>query len=77
MDLSKAMHHPTVKNARAAEHSRMAKASKRHAVVRQRLVNTLQHLDSAAKSACIDDLQELAAALQERVAEKPAAKEDE
>jgi hypothetical protein len=56
----KAMANPAVKKLRALEQSRVARVTQRQAVRRERLVQTLRHVDVAAKDAVLAKVQERA-----------------
>lgn len=57
---------PAVKKLRTLEQSRMARVSQRHKERKDRLVKTLEHLDTAIKAECAQEATKRAEELQAR-----------
>lgn len=75
----KAMASPTVKKLRALEQQRVARIKANHVLRRERLMQTLQHVDTAVKTELKDALKTQARDLEElaKVFEEPTRDEQE
>jgi len=62
----KAMNNPAVKKLRGLEQTRVARVAKRQEITKQRIVKTLEHLDTSVKTTFTDSLRAKADDLQER-----------